>query len=802
MAANGLNSADLTRAQMPEKIVTLLLLFVLLTAATAGVTSVLISPDWGSLWRGLIFGLLIGWVLAIFQQPPWRSALIAASLGTSYALLYAGGLRQKVSAVLTELIFIMSRITISPQDPGVDFNSVTLLLAESFNTTGVIIERVRMWGVSLVVGEPTFDPVAATFVWIMLVWIIAAWAGWVAIAHKNGLLAVLPALLLSVGTLSFGRRESFTLYLMLGTTLLLLATVQHARREQEWDEIATAYPPRKGRQVGNTAVIVSVALVLLSAIISSISIPRVLEWVSTHNDPVAQSESGLAESLGIVTGATASPDVFEDVRRPGLPRDLLIGSGPELSKRIVMTVAVKDLFSIFKGEQPQPLYWRNLTYDAYTGHGWRTSDTTTSQYQANQHLQLEHSPQHILVDQVVRRVGDETRNVFAAGEPVSVNHFSDVARRSPGDLFGILISSATSYETRSLISVADERALRAEGQEYPDWVIQRFLSLPPEVPGRVKELALQLTASEPTPYDRVRAIEQYLRTFPYTLDVPYPPLDQDLVDFFLFDLQKGYCDYYASAMVVLARAAGVPARFAIGYANGTFDLNAKRFLVSEADAHSWVEVYFPNAGWVPFEPTAGRPQLEKSKDSASVFESGLTLPKEIPDIDQTNYLPSGWLLLLGFIILLGILGIIWVAFDEIRLHSLSEPAAAIEIYLRMRRFGALLAVTSEPGDTPYEFAISLNSKLQEISQIVVTPVFVQRLFEEISTMIDKIVETSYRPSHYQDKYGNLIIQQWKGLRWRLRLMWLINYFQSFRFRLRGTLVGAVHDNSEVIEEEE
>ncbi len=795
MAANGLKSNTLMGAQKPEKLVTLLLLFVMLTAAVAGVTSVLTGPDWGSLWRGLIFGLLIGWVLAIFQQPAWRSALIAAPLGVFYALLYAGGLNQKVSAVLTEFIFIVRRIITFPQNPGVDFSSITRLLAESFNTTGVIFERVRTWVLALVVGEPAFDPVAAAFVWIVLVWIVAAWAGWVAIAKRNALLAVLPVLLLSVGTLSYGRRESFTLYIMLGSTLLLLATVQHDRREHKWDATDTAYPPRKGRQIGSTAVILSAALVLLSANLSSISLPRIVEWVSEHRSPVAQQEGGLAKSLGIVTGATATPDVFEDVRRPGLPRDLLIGSGPELSKRIVMTVAVKDFLSIFKGKQPQPLYWRSFTYDIYTGRGWRTSDTTLSQYQANQLLQPEQAPQHILIEQDVRPVGGESGIVYTAGEPVTVNYFSDAAWRSPGDLFGILISSAGSYEARSLVPVADEQTLRAEGQNYPDWVRQRFLSLPSEVPGRVKELALQLTASEPTPYDRVRAIELYLRTFPYTLDVPYPPLDQDLVDFFLFDLRTGYCDYYASAMVVLARAAGVPARLVIGYANGTYNLNAKHFLVSEADAHSWVEVYFPNSGWVPFEPTAGRPPLEKSNDYASEFSSSMTLPEETPYIEKTGSLPSSWFLLLGFIALIGIISIAWAAFDEIRLQRLSESAAAIEVYRRMRRYGAYLAVTLESGDTPYEYAASLSSKLQELSRNWVTPEFELRVSEEISIITDRIVKTSFRPSKYQDKYENLIFHQWKGLRWWLRLMLLVKYFQLFRDRLWGPLVGVVSDNS-------
>ena len=122
-------------------------------------------------------------------------------------------------------------------------------------------------------------------------------------------------------------------------------------------------------------------------------------------------------------------------------------------------------------------------------------------------------------------------------------------------------------------------ALRQSGENYPDWVSQRFLALPAEVPDRVKALAIRLTASGITPYDRAVAIEEYLRTYPIYLDVPYPPPQRDVTDYFLFDLKKGYCDYFATAMVVLARGAGIPARLAIGYATGTYILNSKRFSV-------------------------------------------------------------------------------------------------------------------------------------------------------------------------------------------------------------------------------
>ncbi len=788
MAANGLKSAVLMRVGKPEKVVTLLLLFVLLTAAAAGVTSVLTGPDWGSLWRGLTFGLLLGWALALTRQPALRSALITALLAGLYGLLYAGGLRQELGSVLTELGFITSRLISYPRAPGIDFTPLVDRLGEAINTIAVIVERVHAWVLALAGGEPAFDPVAAAFVWVVLVWIVAAWAGWVAAARRNALSAVLPALLLSVGALSYGRRESFTIYLMLGSTLLLLATIQHDRREQEWDKVNTAYPPRKGRQVGNVAFIASTGLVLLAAIASSISIPRLLEWASASSGPAAEGEGGLAESLGIVSAVTATPDVFEDVRLPGLPRDRLIGSGPELSKRIVMTVAVEDFLSIFKAGQPHPLYWRSFTYDTYTGHGWRTSDTSLSQYQANQPLQPEQAPQRISIVQIVRPVAGQGSFVYAAGEPVAVNNPSQAAWRSPKDLFGILSSSANSYATRSLVSVADERTLRAEGQKYPDWVRQRYLSIPSDVPGRVKELALQLTAAEPTPYDRVKAIEQYLRTIPYTLDVPYPPLDQDLVDFFLFDLNKGYCDFYASAMVVLARAAGVPARLAVGYAGGNYDLNARRFLVSEADAHSWVEVYFPGAEWVPFEPTAGRPALEKSGNDAPEMASSVTIPAGTPSPDRIDHLPPGWMLLLVLGGSLAVIGAAWVAYGEIRLQRLPEPAAAIEVYQRMRRFGEYLGVTSEPGDTPFEYASSLRSRIDELSQIWVPPRFEPRVFEEIAAITDRIVEVSYRPSESENTTNQLIVHPWRKLRWQLGLMRLTSSYQSLRARLWAPLV--------------
>ena len=369
--------------------------------------------------------------------------------------------------------------------------------------------------------------------------------------------------------------------------------------------------PKRDSEITNAAGLITIALVLFSAFTSSLSIHQIREWIDELRRPSTAQGNDLGKSLGIAPGGTPAPDVFTEARRPGLPEDHLIGAGPELSQRVVMTVAVNNLAALSHDRQPT-LYWRAFTYDIYTGDGWRSNTTEQNPYPANQPLKAEYTSRQILVQQQVFPVENLGGTVYAAGEPLTVGLPSEAAWRSNADLFGVQTDRAGSYKVNSVLPRINELALRDAGQRYPDWVRGRYLALPPGIPDRVRALAIELTAPERTPYDRTRAIESYLRTFPYTLDVPRPPVGRDVVDYFLFDLKKGYCDYYASSMVVLARAAGIPARLVIGYANGTYNLNSKRFVVTEADAHSWAEVYFPGIGWVTFEPTSGRPPLNRA----------------------------------------------------------------------------------------------------------------------------------------------------------------------------------------------
>ncbi len=777
MAENGLSIHSvnlLGQVRKTEKWVVLILLLIFLASAIAGITLALNGPDWASLWRSLVFGLLLGYMLALLRQSTLKTILIVVAVGLLYVLLFPGGLIEKVISIFAELIRLLFEIFSLHKNGTIDLSPLDRLVQDLFISAAIILKRVQTWITALQSGQSAIDPVAIALIWNLLVWVISAWTSWITEARRNALLAVSPGMLLCLVMLAYGQQISAVLYIMLGAALLLLAVVQHERRQQNWNGASVAYPAEKGRQIFNSAILVTIVLVFFSYLLPSFSIQRVRDWISELRKPTENQTGNLAESLGIVPAGTPTPDVFQAARSPGLPREHLIQSSPQLSGRAVMTVGVVNLSSITQGGQPLPLYWRGFTYDIYTGHGWSSSATTQDTYQASEPLEELSAPYHVLIQQDVRPVEDLGGTLFYAGEPAVINVPGEVAWRSAGDLFGVQTKAFGSYTVLSLVPVADENILRAAGQIYPEWIRERFLTVPPEVPERVKSLAIELTASESTPFDRALAIENYLRTYPYTLDVSPPPANQDVVDYFLFDLKKGYCDYYASSMVVLARAAGIPARLVIGYATGAYNLNSKRFIVTEADAHSWVEIYFPNIGWVPFEPTASRPSLERTEP--------LAIPEEaqnpgLPNSAPPRFISWTWLWLIppAAFALAGILVCATMLIDDFRLGRLSVQMAAIEIYRRMKFYGQHMSVPFTPSDTPYEFSVSFGDRLNNLAGQGLGISFAPRVIAGVREIVNEVVNINYRLSPPTDA---TILRQWKSLRWQLCFLWILKIRNS------------------------
>lgn len=177
------------------------------------------------------------------------------------------------------------------------------------------------------------------------------------------------------------------------------------------------------------------------------------------------------------------------------------------------------------------------------------------------------------------------------------------------------LSAGQTYSVVSLESTAlsdDLRAAPSGPGAYPAEVAERYLQLPDTVTQRTRDLARQITGGANNPYDQAMALQNWLRAnIVYSEDIKFPPKNQDVVDYVLFDSKQGYCEYYASAFIVMARELGLPTRMVVGFFPGEKDDAAGGFLYRERNAHTWPEVYFPGRGWIRFEPTANRQAVNR-----------------------------------------------------------------------------------------------------------------------------------------------------------------------------------------------
>ena len=382
-----------------------------------------------------------------------------------------------------------------------------------------------------------------------------------------------------------------------------------------------------------------------------------------------------------------------------------------------------------------PMYLRATTADRYAGQAITSTETTSGQFDPNTDLLPQDAiPQgRGLLTAQIKVLASRTSVAFAPDAPMRFSQSTIVdTRGDPGDVATVRLDApmqqGQDYTVVSAVSIATNQDLRAAGEDYPDWVRQRYLQLPRSLPRRVIETAHTVTRGATSPFDKAATIETSLRdTYTYSTHVAPVPPERDWVDYFLFDSKQGYCDYFATTMVVLLRAEGVPARVASGFAPGEFDPATGTSTVRENHAHSWVEVYFPRYGWITFEPSAIRPlpsRVEEAPAPAAAPEpaaaqttdtSQLTRDEldELLNIRDQNAsvparpflatLPGVILLALGAIVLVGLIAAAVVtlawrrSFGSLQLYQ--RPYA--ELIKLGRWSGTLRARTS---DTPFEIA--------------------------------------------------------------------------------------------------
>ncbi|EUJ26355.1 hypothetical protein MFLO_14102 [Listeria floridensis FSL S10-1187] len=305
-----------------------------------------------------------------------------------------------------------------------------------------------------------------------------------------------------------------------------------------------------------------------------------------------------------------------------------------------------DYSKVFEVTASKPHYWRVEAKRTYTGKGWaNTNQASEESFAAEEEFPVQLNDAYsektgrVAVrfeasnDYLVYAYG--TQKVLSQAGPFDYNQANEkvTARRT-----------VKNYSLEIKEPVYDVRKMKgAAFDTLSDGFVSRYTQLPDNLPKRVQNLAERITKDADTNYEKAKAIENYMSftgQFRYsTEDAQGTGRDADYVDQFLFETKVGYCDNFASSMVVMLRSIGIPARFAKGFTAGTevgtSDGNTV-YRVQNNNAHSWPEVYFPGTGWVPFEPTATFQNPETFTDSTESARQPEASNPSQSETDTTN----------------------------------------------------------------------------------------------------------------------------------------------------------------------
>ena len=293
--------------------------------------------------------------------------------------------------------------------------------------------------------------------------------------------------------------------------------------------------------------------------------------------------------------------------------DVSLGFFGRIRKSSVRVMRVKPVGPP-PGPSPAPVYVRGSAFDVFDGTKWSRS-------KGLRRRSVERRGSSLLFPSARGAPGQPDYEItlypmsldvlFTVGTPWLVSDAPEAASYDETDT--IRFFSQYRGGARYVVHPSPSNGLDLQRETSPE-SLARYLRVPPDPAGRVEALAREAAAGAADPLTKAFAIRDFLRRrYRYTLYSDKPLT----LDDFLFRSRAGNCEYFASAGVLLLRHAGVPARLASGFLADDWNEYGKFFDVRQADAHAWVEAYFPGRGWITLDPTPARSALWTSAEELS-----------------------------------------------------------------------------------------------------------------------------------------------------------------------------------------
>jgi len=508
-----------------------------------------------------------------------------------------------------------------------------------------IMYRLQNSLVFLIQNQPVYDTIFFLTLASLGFWIIGLHAGYQLARHRNYLYIIIPpglAMLIIQIYDPWVTLRAWALAFYFFFTLALLGRINFLDNKNGW----------KTKRVSRTsdsewdllrseltfaAIAIFTVWVLPSA---QINIKPITKAWNNFTDPIEARLSNTVSALDSPYGAPVGGDFYNS--------NLSLGNNAPVSDTVAFYVKVNQ-----KKFEPVRYYWRGRVYDQYINGQWSSTNsirknfdpksdviqtsTALTRHEANFTVTINFPGQKLIYAPSETIWIDQKSNLVTASTSDSIPEVT-AWLASPGLVAG------DSYEVRAMIANPSINELRNAGTAYPEWVTNQYLQVPQELVQIFGRLAERVAGAYITPYDKAQAVTAYLRKeIIYTAQLTEsPPSYEDPLVWVLFEQKKGFCMYYASAEVLLLRTLGIPARMAVGFAEGRYEELDQEYIVTYKDSHAWPEVYFPNIGWVEFEPTGNQTPLNRPEEQVKEPSAGADLND--PTIDNSDAINNGDLL--------------------------------------------------------------------------------------------------------------------------------------------------------------